>query len=773
MQKRFTTITWLLLGIVSLFIAACKPIAPLASPQAQPATTVASIITRESGATVQQYNFDDVTIHAYTSPVAVGSSGTYIIESANTLVLIDAQWMAPFALDFRAYADTLGKPIDRVVITHAHLDHYFGLTAGFPDVDAYALAATQQAIAEQAPNFYKLRQELFGYSAYPAVVIPQMVIDEGSLEIDGVRYEISRVVGAESDEEIVIDLPDLNTLIVGDLVYNGVHLFLGRRDQSAWIAALAEIEAIAPTLILSGHGAPGGVETATFSREYLETATELLATATDGDAYKSAIMAAYPDLGGEFFFDIFLPLLFPEAEEATSAEANMDGAYDGPVTEIAIRRLPDGQDVAVFATARDAFIKLLTAEPGVGVDREFEAIIDGATFGPPTAPLFTGMTQYENLAAFTAAGEKLGSTPEAAAFFATFEPQLFTVLRPKDPTANYDLSAILSEPGQILEVAARDLSKYENFDAADYETRLNAFLATLAKQPGFVAEYQWVSVLDPNLVVGMTVYESVEAFGAIAQDQAFVEQFMPFINDYPPFTGFVHMDARRTTVPGEATDGPIMDLVVRTVPDEAVWWEALGGLYGLLADEPGIEPSREFKSIFSAAPVDPATGNGVQQVYFGLGQIESPAVYNAMISKYMAAMPPELPAYFATNSTLLNIQVQPFRDTPPLDVANMVQPGQVLEIAIRDVSGYESFEVFDSVRKPFVDLLLAQPGARQEFEYRSLDGRYYVGMTLYENVEAFQAILANPAVIGGPEMMAAMSYPPLFSQIGVPMPPVE
>lgn len=49
MQKRFTTITWLLLGIVSLFIVACKPITPPASPQAQSATTVASIITRESG----------------------------------------------------------------------------------------------------------------------------------------------------------------------------------------------------------------------------------------------------------------------------------------------------------------------------------------------------------------------------------------------------------------------------------------------------------------------------------------------------------------------------------------------------------------------------------------------------------------------------------------------------------------------------------------------------------------------------------------------------
>ena len=222
-----------------------------------------------------------------------------------------------------------------------------------------------------------------------------------------------------------------------------------------------------------------------------------------------------------------------------------DATYDGPVTEIAIRRVNDGQDPVAFAAARDAFVALLTQEPGVGTDREFAAILDGATFAPPEATVFTGMTQYENLAAFAAAGEKLGSSPEAAAFFSTFEPILFTALRPKDPADSYDLAQILTEPGQILEVAARDLSMYENFDSADYETRLDAFLDALSQQPGFVAEYQWVSALDPNIVVGMTVYESADALAAIAQDQEFMAQMMPFAGSYPAFVGYYHMDARR------------------------------------------------------------------------------------------------------------------------------------------------------------------------------------------------------------------------------------
>lgn len=445
-------------------------------------------------------------------------------------------------------------------------------------------------------------------------------------------------------------------------------------------------------------------------------------------------------------------------------------AYDGPVTEIAIRQLSPNQDLAAFAQARDAFVALLTTQPGVGPDREFEAFMDGTTFGPPTSPVFTGMTQYDSLDAFAAAGGQVGASPEAGAFFSTFTPELFTALRPRNPNDSYDLAALATGPGQVLEIAVRDLSGYAGFDADDYATRLDAFLEMLAQQPGFVAEYQWVSVLDPNIVVGMTVYESVEAFQALATSDALLAALMPFIQDYPPMTGYIHYDARRVLVPGEATDGEILEIAVRIVPDEDMWWTALESLNDLLADEPAIIASQEFKSIFSAAPVDPATGEGVQPVYFSLGEYESQAAYGAMLALYMAEIPPALQAYLTTNTPILNVLMQPLRETEPLDVAGMVQPGQLLEIAIRDVSGYDSFEDFDAKRQTFVDLLLAQPGVLKEFEYRSLDGRYYIGMTLYESLDAFTSILSNPTVMGGAEIAALMSYPPEVSQFGVIFP---
>ncbi|MEZ4727063.1 MAG: hypothetical protein R3E79_08020 [Caldilineaceae bacterium] len=54
-----------------------------------------------------------------------------------------------------------------------------------------------------------------------------------------------------------------------------------------------------------------------------------------------------------------------------------------------------------------------------------------------------------------------------------------------------------------------------------------------------------VSVLDPNIVVGMTVYESAQAFQAIATS-ALVQspEYTNVLSAYPPIAGYVSTDAR-------------------------------------------------------------------------------------------------------------------------------------------------------------------------------------------------------------------------------------
>jgi hypothetical protein len=94
----------------------------------------------------------------------------------------------------------------------------------------------------------------------------------------------------------------------------------------------------------------------------------------------------------------------------------------------------------------------------------------------------------------------------------------------------------------VLEVAARDLSVYEAFDATAYTDARGAFHGVLTAQPGVAREHPWVSVLDPNVVIGMRVYEDAAAFQTAATDPAVAtsDEAAVFSGAYPPIAGFAH-----------------------------------------------------------------------------------------------------------------------------------------------------------------------------------------------------------------------------------------
>ena len=228
----------------------------------------------------------------------------------------------------------------------------------------------------------------------------------------------------------------------------------------------------------------------------------------------------------------FLALVFFFILTSCEKETVIDSTDD--VVEIAIRLVKAGQTSA-FTTARTNFINVLTKEPGVFNDREYKSFLHYNPAQDTSREVFVGMTQYENLEAFQTASQKLGISAEATAFFNTFDALTYTVLKPSKSGTAVDLTGVASS-GQVLEIAVRDLSKYTNFNKADYEAKRDAFLTELAKQPARVAEYQWVSALDPNIVIGMTVYTNQQAFYQLANDPTFINNpaVGAFLGTYPP-----------------------------------------------------------------------------------------------------------------------------------------------------------------------------------------------------------------------------------------------
>lgn len=206
------------------------------------------------------------------------------------------------------------------------------------------------------------------------------------------------------------------------------------------------------------------------------------------------------------------------------------------VFELAVRRINSGVTISDFTAARDAFVAKLMQQEGTSNDREVQPFFDFSQ-SLPLDSVYIGMTQYEDLETYTSLATEASNWSEALPFISKFTPLAFEALQPLDEYKPVDLSTLAAKnSGQVLEIAVRDLSLYNNFNQADYEAKRDAFLNALKQQSGFVQEVQWKSVTNPNVVVGMTVYASQSAAVGILSDTNFTNSsaVMNFLGTYPP-----------------------------------------------------------------------------------------------------------------------------------------------------------------------------------------------------------------------------------------------
>lgn len=238
-----------------------------------------------------------VQVHTY---VASDNKVTsHIIETPIHLVLVDAQQEPDMAMEVRDYADSLGKSINRIIITHAHPDHFGGILTGvFDGIPVYALEDTRQAING-------------GVFGIPPGEYVTNTLEPGSTSLGRVRYEFAQVPAAEAFEQLVIHLPQLDTRIVQDLAYNGYHLFLGQAEFTNWIETLRSFSLETngdPETVLVGHGFPTDSDIYEWNMRYLKTAMYVRDNVDSGEEFQAQMIDHYPYLDGRGFINFYLPM---------------------------------------------------------------------------------------------------------------------------------------------------------------------------------------------------------------------------------------------------------------------------------------------------------------------------------------------------------------------------------------------------------------------------------------------------------------------------------
>src|SRR6202166_3016999 len=202
-----------------LSAAAANP--ELAQNSGGPATKQAAGPGRTGAILVSQ--FGPVKIHSYLSPADGLQVNTQMIEGPNAVVIFDCQLLLPYADEVASYVQTLGKPIDRIILSHAHTDHWGGLqvlTERFTNARAFALDGIADQIRTRGPARLDGLRRTYGDRVATKVTIPTEIITEGVQRIDAVTYDFKRFVDGESDLQLTVLLPDQKVLMAFDLVFS-------------------------------------------------------------------------------------------------------------------------------------------------------------------------------------------------------------------------------------------------------------------------------------------------------------------------------------------------------------------------------------------------------------------------------------------------------------------------------------------------------------------------------------------------------------------------
>ena len=183
------------------------------------------------------------------------------------LVFVEAGLNKAIAADFRkSMEERFGRKGNMLVLTHAHLDHFFGMGA-FSDIKVVAAEAgrarferfvnadydekTIESISQVFPCF---RESLaLGRPFKPDV----WVKDRTSLGDESQKVIFEVVGGHSACSSSIHYVPD-KVMIAGDLVQVDAYPYFGEPDTSVekWIHILKTWESMDIDFILPGHGRP-------------------------------------------------------------------------------------------------------------------------------------------------------------------------------------------------------------------------------------------------------------------------------------------------------------------------------------------------------------------------------------------------------------------------------------------------------------------------------------------------------------------------------------
>jgi glyoxylase-like metal-dependent hydrolase (beta-lactamase superfamily II) len=227
-----------------------------------------------------------------------------IVMGKTDAALIDAQWTLSNA--HRVVAEILetGKRLKTIYVTHAHPDHYFGLSPfaeAFPAARVIALPDVARTINKQFFGKIEHWEATIGVTNVPRKAVNIEPLNESNFELEGQRIEIISHVMGDLKHNSVVWIPSIKTLYGSDVLFNQAHPFtceVTAEERQQWIKDIERLEKIGAETIIPGHQKPGmpfDTGSFTFTKEYLVVTEEVLAETKDEAGFYYAMVKRFPE----------------------------------------------------------------------------------------------------------------------------------------------------------------------------------------------------------------------------------------------------------------------------------------------------------------------------------------------------------------------------------------------------------------------------------------------------------------------------------------------
>jgi len=163
----------------------------------------------------------------------------------------------------RGIVDAIRKvtaaPIRRVVVSHYHADHVYGLgplKAAGAEIWAHRRSLDYFSSGLAAERLAQRRADLFPWvDETTELVKPDVLVDgDTSFRLGGTTFRIIDTGGAHAPDDIMLLVEGERTLFAGDLLFAGRIPFVGNADSKHWLAAIERLIPLAPAVVVPGHG---------------------------------------------------------------------------------------------------------------------------------------------------------------------------------------------------------------------------------------------------------------------------------------------------------------------------------------------------------------------------------------------------------------------------------------------------------------------------------------------------------------------------------------